>query len=279
MANQLKTGLLLTILTIFLVFLGSLFGRTGALFAFFLAGVMNFFAYFYSDRMVLSMYRAREVPPDAMGWLHQMVEEMAQRAGIPKPRIYIIPTRTPNAFATGRDPNHAAVAVTEGLLDLLTREELKGVLGHELTHIKDRDTLISTLTATLAGAITLLARLGMWGMYLGDDDNRGNPLVLLAIIFLPLAALLIRLAVSRSREYLADDGGAWISGNPLYLASALEKLSFGVKRVPMRDANPSTSHMFIVNPLTGSGITALFSTHPPTEARIARLKRMAGLVV
>jgi len=276
--NQVKTGLLLIILTVLLVFLGSLFGREGAIFAFIFAGLMNFFAYFFSDRIVLSMYRAREVSPDEMPWLHQMVEEMAHKAGIPKPRIYIVPTRTPNAFATGRDPNHAAVAVTEGILDLLSREELKGVLGHELTHIKDRDTLISTLTATLAGAITLLARLGMWGMYLGDDDNRANPFVFLALIFLPIAALLIRLAVSRSREYLADEGGARISGNPLYLASALEKLAFGTRKVPMRNANPSTSHMFIVNPLSGSGMAALFSTHPPIEDRIARLKRMAGVV-
>ncbi len=278
MGNQVKTGLLLIILTVLLVFLGSLFGREGAIFAFIFAGLMNFFAYFFSDRIVLSMYRAREVSPDEMPWLHQMVEEMAHKAGIPKPRIYIVPTRTPNAFATGRDPNHAAVAVTEGILDLLSHEELKGVLGHELTHIKDRDTLISTLTATLAGAITLLARLGMWGMYLGDDDNRANPLVFLALIFLPIAALLIRLAVSRSREYLADEGGARISGNPLYLASALEKLASGTRKVPMRNANPSTSHMFIVNPLSGSGMAALFSTHPPIEDRIARLKRMAGVV-
>ena len=278
MGNQLKTGLLLIVLTVLLVFLGSLFGRAGAIYAFVLAGLMNFFAYFFSDRIVLSMYRAREVPPDEMPWLHEMVEDMARKGGIPKPRIYVIPSRTPNAFATGRDPSHAAVAVTEGILDLLSKEELKGVLGHELTHIKDRDTLISTITATLAGAVTLLARLGMWGMYFGDDDNRSNPLVFLALIFLPIAALLIRLAVSRSREYLADEGGARLSGNPLYLASALEKLGFGVKKVPMREANPSTSHMFIVNPLTGSGIAALFSTHPPIEDRIVRLKRMAGVV-
>jgi len=274
--NQLRTFFFLTILSVLLVLLGSIFGRGGAIFALIFAFGLNFLAYFFSDRIVLSAYRAREISEDENPRLFSIVRELATRAGLPMPKVYIVPSPNPNAFATGRDPKHAAVAVTQGILKILDENELKGVLGHELTHIIHRDTLISTIAATIAGAITFISRFGLWGSMFGDDDRGSNPLFLLLLILMPIAALLIQLAISRSREYLADEGGAKISGNPIYLADALEKLEYGNKKFPMRGVNPSTSHMFIVNPFKGNGIISLFSTHPPIEERIKRLRKMAG---
>lgn len=276
MGNQLRTVFLLSVLTVLLVLLGSIFGRVGAIFALILAFGLNFLAYFFSDRIVLSAYRAKEISEDENPQLFSVVRELVTRAGLPMPKVYIVPLQNPNAFATGRDPKHAAVAVTHGILKILNENELKGVLGHELTHILHRDTLISTIAATIAGAITYISRFGLWGSMFGDDDRGSNPLFLLLLILMPIAALLIQLAISRSREYLADEGGAKISGDPIYLADALEKLAYSNKKFPTRGVNPSTSHMFIVNPLKGNGIFTLFSTHPPIEERIRRLRGMAG---
>lgn len=282
--NQMKTLILLTVLTLLFVFFGELIGgKNGMLFALLLAGIMNFLAYFFSDRIVLAIYRAREVDRSEAPELHSVVEKLSVSANIPKPRVYVIPTETPNAFATGRSPNHAAVAVTDGILRILNRDELEGVLAHELSHIKHRDTLIMTVAATIAGAIAVLARIAYWSMWLGGfgRDRGGNPLVfialLISIIVLPIAAVLIQLAISRSREFLADEGGANISRKPLALASALAKLERTVHFAPMEDANPATAHLFIVNPFgdTMSGIANLFRTHPPTEERIARLQALA----
>ena len=282
--------LLLTVLTLLFIWFGKLVGgQVGMIYALVFAGLMNFVAYFFSDKIVLAMYRAREVSEWEAPELHEIVERLAQRAGIPKPRVYIIPTQTPNAFATGRNPNHAAVAVTEGILRLLSREELEGVIAHELAHIKHRDTLIMTVAATIAGAIAVLADFARWFLWFGSfgrDDREGNanPLALIAIvvaiIVLPIAAILIQLAISRTREFLADEGGAYISGKPLALASALAKLEKAVSFVPMEDAKPATAHLFIVNPFgdgqgLGSWFVNLFRTHPPTEERIARLQALA----
>lgn len=279
--NQVKTAFFLAILTALLIFLGgAMGGRTGMVIALAVAGVMNFLAYWYSDRIVLSMYRAQEVGPREAPELYGIVEELARRAGIPTPRVYIIPSESPNAFATGRSPSHAAVAATEGILRILTREELMGVMAHELGHVLHRDTLIATIAATIAGAISMLANWLQWAVIFGmgrGDDEEGPGLaggILMAIIA-PIAATLVQMAVSRSREYLADEAGAKLSGKPLALASALAKLQQAANVVPM-EANPATSHLFIVNPLTGGGILQLFSTHPPVEERIARLKAMAG---
>ncbi|MCX5892489.1 MAG: zinc metalloprotease HtpX, partial [Deltaproteobacteria bacterium] len=238
---------------------------------------LNFFSYWFSDKIVLSMYRAQEVSPAQAPQLHQMVEELAREARIPKPRIYIIPDESPNAFATGRNPQHAAVAATEGILRLLNPAELKGVLAHELGHVLNRDILISSIAATLAGAIMILASMAKWGAILGfgrdDDEGPGFLGIIIMSIIAPIAAMLIQMAISRSREYLADETGAHLSHNPESLARALEKLTMGAQRVPM-DASPATAHMFIVNPLTGGSLMNLFSTHPPLEARIARLRAM-----
>jgi len=286
MGSQLRTLFFLSILTaLFILIGGAVGGRAGMMFAFLFACVMNIAAYWFSDKIVLAMYRAREVTEREAPRLHRIVWELAQRAGLPMPRLYIVPSKTPNAFATGRDPNHAAVAVTEGILDLLTEEELKGVLGHELAHIKHRDILIQTVAATIAGAIVMLARMGQWALIFGglrgDDEERGGTLqmigAILILIIAPIAAFLIQMAISRAREYYADEGGAKFSGNPLYLANALRKLAYGIKRDPMEEANPATAHMFIVNPLKGSNIASLFSTHPPIEERISRLEAMAGI--
>jgi heat shock protein HtpX len=273
-----KTVLLLAALTAFLILMGRVLGgRQGMYIAFGLAVAMNFFSYWFSDKMVLKMYGAQEVSPEEAPQLHQIVEELAREAGIPKPRVYIIPDDSPNAFATGRNPDHAAVAATQGILRLLTPTELKGVLAHEIGHVQHRDILISTIAATLAGAIMILANMAKWGaiLGLGRDDEEGPGIVgiLVMSIIAPLAAMLIQLAVSRSREYLADEAGAHLSHNPESLARALEKLSLGVERAPM-DASPATAHMFIVNPLTGRSLMNLFSTHPPIEERIARLRAM-----
>jgi heat shock protein HtpX len=278
MENRIKTVLLLTVMTMFLIFVGkTLGGRQGMYLAFLLALGMNFFSYWFSDKMVLKMYGAREVSPAEAPQMHLIVEELAREAGIPKPRVYIIPDESPNAFATGRNPEHAAVAATEGILRLLTPAELKGVLAHELGHVRNRDILISTIAATLAGAVMILASMAKWGAILGfgrdDDEGPGIVGILVMSIVAPLAAMLIQMAISRSREYLADETGAHLAHNPEALARALEKLSMGAQRVPM-DASPATAHMFIVNPLTGSSLMNLFSTHPPIEERIARLRAM-----
>ncbi len=278
MENRIKTVLLLAGLTVFLIFMGKILGgRQGMYIAFLLALGMNFFSYWFSDKIVLSMYGAQEVGPAEAPQLHQIVEELAREAGIPKPRIYIIPDESPNAFATGRNPQHAAVAATEGILRLLTPAELKGVLAHELGHVRNRDILISTIAATMAGAIMILASLAKWGAILGfgrdDDEGPGIVGIIIMSIIAPLAAMLIQMAISRSREYLADETGAHLAHNPESLARALEKLSMGTQRVPM-DASPATAHMFIVNPLTGGSLMNLFSTHPPIEERVARLRAM-----
>jgi len=278
MENRVKTVLLLTGLTIFLIFMGKfLGGRQGMYLAFILALGMNFFSYWFSDKIVLRMYRAQEVSPEEAPQIHQMVEELAHEAGIPKPRVYIIPDESPNAFATGRNPQHAAVAATQGIIRLLTPVELKGVLGHELGHVLNRDILISTIAATMAGAIMILASMARWGAILGmgRDDEEGGGIfgVLVMSIIAPIAAMLIQMAISRSREYLADETGARLAHNPESLARALEKLSLGTQRIPM-DASPATAHMFIVNPLTGRSLMNLFSTHPPIEERVERLRAM-----
>ena len=284
MGAQLRTFFLLAVLTVLFVILGRVIGgQTGMVIAFGFALVMNFLAYWFSDKVVLAMYRARPVSEAEAPELYRMVRTLCQRANLPMPKIYIIPTRTPNAFATGRDPKHAAVAVTEGLLELLDEEEIMGVLGHELAHVKHRDILIQTVAATVVGAITMLADWGRWMLFWGamsDDDDRNPAGLILGIILLvvvPIAAVLINLAISRSREYYADEGGAKICGNPLWLANALRKLAYGVERYPMENANSGTAHMFIVSPLKGDGITALLSTHPPIEERIRRLEAMAGM--
>ncbi len=250
--------------------------------AFIFACIMNLGAYWFSDQMVLAMYRAQPVSEAEAPEVYAIVRELIQEAKLPMPKIYMIPSAAPNAFATGRNPKHAAVALTQGIFELLNREELKGVLGHELAHVEHRDILISSIAAILAGAISMLGSMLRWGLMFGggrsnnDDDREGNPLVLLAMAILaPIAAMLIQLAVSRSREYHADETGAHLCGNPLYLASALRKLEAGSKSNPLRNAEPATAHLFIVNPLRGDGFSKLFSTHPPIEERIARLEQLA----
>jgi len=279
MENRIKTVLLLAGMTVFLIVIGRLLGgRTGMYLAFILAVGMNFFSYWFSDKIVLKMYGAHEVTPADAPQLHQIVDELAREANIPKPKVYIIPDDSPNAFATGRNPEHAAVAATEGIMRLLTPTELKGVLAHEIGHVRNRDILISTIAATMAGAIMILANMARFGAMfgLGGRDNEQGPGiigVLVMSIIAPIAALLIQMAISRSREYLADETGAQLAHNPESLARALEKLSMGVQRAPM-NASPATAHMFIVNPLTGSSLMNLFSTHPPIEERVARLRAM-----
>jgi heat shock protein HtpX len=280
MNNNLKTVFLLAALTALIVFMGNLIGgRSGMIIAFIIALGMNFFSYWFSDKIVLKMYGAQEVDPSQAPELHQIVEELSREAGIPKPKVYIVPSESPNAFATGRDPQHAVVAVTEGILRLCTPAELKGVLGHETGHIVHRDILIQTVAATLAGAIMIVADMIKWGAIFGmgsssQDENRGGGLAMIVMAILaPFAAMLIQMAISRSREYLADDAGAKFSHNPESLARALEKLAYGVQATPMQ-ATPATEPLFIVNPLAGGGLMSLFSTHPPIEERIARLRAM-----
>ncbi|MFQ5675478.1 MAG: zinc metalloprotease HtpX [bacterium] len=272
--NMLKTTFLMALLTVLLVFVGNAIGgQNGAMMAFILAAGMNFFSYWYSDKLVLRTYRAREVSEAEAPQLYTMVRRLSQQARLPMPKVYIIPNDTPNAFATGRDPEHAAVAVTEGIMRLLREDELEGVLAHELTHIKNRDILVGSVAATIAGAINMLYYFGLF--FGGSDDEDGNPFVgLLMIIVAPIAAMLIQMAISRSREFGADRGGAEICGKPLSLASALENLERGVERIPMK-ATPTSAHMFIVSPLRGGGIASLFSTHPSTEERVRRLREMA----
>jgi heat shock protein HtpX len=273
--NTFKTAFLLTALTLFLIFIGAYFGgRNGMVIAFIVAVGMNFFSYFYSDKMALSMYRAQPVTREQLPRVYQTVERILPRMGLPMPRIYVIPSDSPNAFATGRNPAHAAVAVTQGILNLLNDEELEGVLAHELGHVKNRDILTSSIAATLAGAITLLAQTerfaGLFGG--GGRDNRGRGMGgIFMLILAPVAATLIQLAVSRSREYEADATGAHVTGNPYALASALQKLDAFSKQLPL-PATPSTAHLFIVAPfLGGAGLASLFSTHPPMALRIERL--------
>jgi heat shock protein HtpX len=279
--NTLKTAVLLTFLTVLLVFVGgALGGRTGMIYAFAFALVMNFVSYWFSDKIVLAMYRARPVTEAQAPELYSMVRRLIQKAGLPMPKVYIIPSETPNAFATGRNPEHGVVAVTEGIMRILSREELEGVLAHELAHIKHRDILTGTIVATIAGAISMLAQMAHWALLFGggrrDDDEGGSPIVaLVMMIVAPIAAMLVQMAISRTREYEADAGGAKLAGNPYGLANALLKLERGAQVIPMHDPNPATAHMFIVNPLTGRGIMTLFSTHPPIAERVKRLKEMA----
>ncbi|MCX7823030.1 MAG: zinc metalloprotease HtpX [Syntrophobacterales bacterium] len=284
MGNQLRTFFLLGLLTVLIVLIGKAIGGShGMVIALVIAALMNLGSYWFSDKIVLAMYGAQQVSEDEAPQLYAMVRELSQRAGLPMPKVCIIPTESPNAFATGRNPEHAVVAVTEGILRLLKPHELKGVLAHEIAHIKDRDILIGSIAATFAGAIMVLADMARWSAILGgaksEDEEGGGVLGIVGTIVLsilaPLAALLIQMAISRSREYLADEEGAKLSGNPEFLASALEKLAYGAERIPMEEAKPATAHMFIVNPLTGGGILQLFSTHPPIEERIRRLRSMA----
>jgi len=275
---NLRLIVLMTALTLLLMLCGNLIGgQQGMLVALIFAAIMNFGSYWFSDKVVLKMYRAQEVES---GELYEVVSELTRANNLPMPKVYMIPQSVPNAFATGRDPQHAAVAATEGILQILSREELKGVMAHELTHVQNRDILIGAIAATLAGAITHLASMAKWAMIFGggrdSDGERSNGLGMLAMAILaPMAAMLIQMAVSRSREYKADEGGARLCGNPLYLANALGKLQVANQRSPMPNANPTTAHMFIVSPLTGSSFASLFSTHPPVEERIARLEQMA----
>lgn len=276
--NTLKTMVLMVFLTVFFIFVGSLIGgKQGATIALILALGMNFFAYFFSHKIVLAMYGAKEVTEAEAPELYSMVRRLAQRAGLPMPKVYIIESDQPNAFATGRSPKHGVVAVTTGIMRILSREELEGVIGHELAHIKHRDILISTVAATIAGAISYLAQMAMWANIFGrsNDEEGGHPIVsLLMIIIAPIIAMIIQLAISRAREYAADEGGAKIAGNPLYLANALRKLHYASQAIPM-EANPGTAHLFIVNPLSGRNLMKLLSTHPPIEERIERLEAMA----
>jgi heat shock protein HtpX len=275
--NGLKTALLLTLMTLLALGIGNYFGgQTGMFYAFIFAGLMNFVSYFFSDKIALAMYRAQPVTRDQLPRVYQVVERLSAKIGIPMPKIFVIPTDSPNAFATGRNPKHASVAVTEGILRLLDDEELEGVLAHELGHVRNRDILTSSIAATLAGAITMLARMGAWGAMFsgyggGDRDRRGGGLgALLMLIVAPLAAILIQLWVSRTREYEADASGAHYTGNPYALARALQKLDNYSKRVPLV-ASPSTAHLFIVQPLMGMNLGNLFSTHPPIYKRIEKL--------
>jgi len=275
--NTLKTTLLLGALTLIFIYAGAMMGgRAGMIFAFMLAVGMNFFAYFYSDKVVLKMYGAREVTESDAPWLYDIVRQLAQRASLPMPKVYIIPSEQPNAFATGRNPSHSAVAVTQGITNILSRDELAGVLAHELAHVKNRDILIGTIAATVAGAISMLANMAQMSMLFGGRDNErgGNPVVMIAMMILaPIAAMLVQMAISRTREYQADRVGAEIMGDPVPLARALEKLGTAAKQIPMK-ANPATAHMFIVSPLSGKDFASLFSTHPPMEKRIAELYNM-----
>jgi heat shock protein HtpX len=278
MGNTFKTAALLTAMTLFLLFVGQVFGgERGMMLALVFAVVMNFTSYFFSDKIALAAYRAQPVTREQLPRAYEIVERLSQKIGIPMPKIYVIPSESPNAFATGRNPQHASVAMTQGILDLLNDEEMEGVLAHELGHVRNRDILISSVAATLAGAITMIARMGYWASLFGGGGSRddregggGGFVALLMLIVAPIAATLIQLAVSRSREYEADASGARYTGNPFALASALRKLDAYSKRIPMQ-ATPSTAHLFIVAPLLGVNFSSLFSTHPPIAKRIERL--------
>ena len=278
MGNHFRAAILLAVLTALMLWIGQILGGTGGMVvALVLAAGMNFFSYWYSDRIVLMMHRAKELTPQQAPEIHAIVGRLTRRAGLPMPKVYVMPQDAPNAFATGRDPQHAVVAVTEGLLSLLDKEELTGVLAHELAHVHNRDILIGSIAATMAGAIMVVANMARWFAIFGgsssDDEEGGSGIfgLILMSILAPIAAVLIQMAISRSREYLADATGAAFAGGPEGLAGALEKLDAGTRQIPM-DAHPSTAHMFIVNPLSGRGMMNLFSTHPPLEERIARLR-------
>ncbi len=281
MSNSLKTALLLGLLTGLILGIGQLFGGSqGLVIAFVFALLLNFGSYWFSDKIVLAMYQAREVGLNEAPELYRIVQNLTLRAQLPMPRLYVIPSRSPNAFATGRDPKHAVVAVTEGTLELMNREELEGVIAHELSHVKNRDILIGTIAATLAAVIMMLANMARWAAIFGfgrgerDDEGGGGVLgLILMSVFAPIAAVLIQMAISRSREFFADATGARIAGNPLGLASALEKLARASELIPL-EARPETAHMFIVSPLSGGSFLNLFSTHPPIEERIVRLRSM-----
>ncbi len=275
--NAMKTAFLLGLLSALIVGLGQVFGGPrGMIVALGVAAVMNFFSYWFSDRMVLAWHRAQPVAREQAPQLYEILERLTARAGIPMPRVYILPEDAPNAFATGRDPHHAAVAVTHGILRLLSAEELEGVLAHELAHVKNRDILIGSIAATLAAAVMVIANMARWAAFFGggqrDDRGGANPIALLATVILaPIAATLIQLAVSRSREFQADASGAEMTHNPYGLANALQKLEDSSRRIPMQTAGPASSHLFIVKPFTGGVLTSLFSTHPPIRERIRRL--------
>ncbi|OGQ76461.1 MAG: protease HtpX [Deltaproteobacteria bacterium RIFCSPLOWO2_12_FULL_60_16] len=281
MSNSFKTALLLGLLTGIILGIGQLFGGSqGLVIAFVFALLINFGSYWFSDKIVLAMYHAREVSGDDAPELYRTVQNLTVRAQLPMPRLYVIPSESPNAFATGRDPQHAAVAVTEGILRIMNREELEGVIAHELSHVKNRDILIGTIAATLAGVVMMLANMARWAAIFGvgrsdrDEEGGGGILgMILMSVLAPIAAMMIQMAISRSREFLADATGAKIAGNPLGLASALAKLARASEMVPL-EARPETAHMFIVSPLTGGSFLSLFSTHPPVEERIARLRAM-----
>jgi heat shock protein HtpX len=279
MSNMVKTTVFLALLTGLFVAVGGLVGgRSGMVMAFVFALIMNFVSYWFSDKIVLKMYGAQPIGEAEAPAVHRIVRNLATKAGIPMPKLYLIPSEAPNAFATGRSPQHAAVAVTEGILRIMNETELEGVLAHELSHVLNRDVLISTVAATVAGAISMLANMAQWGLMFGgsrDEEGRGtNPIaLLLTVILAPIAAMLIQMAVSRSREYQADASGARLTRNPGALASALAKLGQAARMIPM-NANPATAHLFIVNPLSGRALASLFATHPPLEDRIARLQAM-----
>lgn len=279
--NRFKSVALLATLTALLLWAGqALGGGGGLLLALVVAGAMNVGAYWWSDKLILRMYGAQEVTASEAPELWSMVRNLATRANLPMPRVYIIPEETPNAFATGRNPDHAAVAVTEGLMRMLERDELEGVLAHELAHVRHRDTLVMTVTASLAGALSMVANMAMWGALFGagdgDDEEGGSPFAgLLGVMIAPFAATLIQLAISRSREFMADQRGAELTRNPLALARALRKIEGWGQAVPMTAGSPATAHLFIINPFAGGGLTKLFSTHPSTEARIECLEAMA----
>jgi len=283
-SNTLKTALLMTLLTVlFIAVGGAIGGRGGVIFAFGFAMVMNFASYWFSDTIVLKMYRAKEATEADQPVLYRIVRNLATRGGLPMPKVYVMNNPSPNAFATGRNPEHGVVAVTTGIMQLLNEDELEGVIAHELSHIHGRDILIGTIAATFAGAIMMIANwarfAAMFGGFSRDDDEGGSPLgivvVILVSILAPIAAMVVQMAISRSREYIADERGAYLSKKPLALASALTKISGGVQHVPMDNPNAATAHMFIMNPLSGKSMMSLFSTHPPVEERIKRLQAIS----
>ncbi len=279
MMNSFKTVILMTAMMVLFIIVGGLLGgEQGMMIAFVISLAMNFGSYWFSDKIVLAMYRAKEVTREEEPRLYDIVENLSQKAELPMPRVYVMDNPSPNAFATGRNPEHSAVAVTTGIMNILNKDELEGVISHELTHVKNRDILVGTIAATLVGTITFIARMAGWAAMFGGGRNerdRDNVFADLALMIIaPIAALLIQMAISRSREYMADEGGAHISGKPLALASALNKLSMAKEAIPMANAGTSSAHMFIVNPLKGKSMMKLFSTHPPIEDRIKRLQEI-----
>jgi heat shock protein HtpX len=279
--NAFKTAFLMAFMMILFMAIGNIWGESGLIIAFMFSLVMNFGSYWFSDKIVLSIYKAQLVTKEEYPQLYEIVERLSSKAGIPTPKIYVMDNPTPNAFATGRNPQNAAVAVTNSIMNILNKDELEGVIAHELTHIKNRDILIGTIAATLVGTISMIANLAQWAMIFGggrdrDEDSGSGMTNLLMIILAPIIAMLIQMAISRRREYMADEGGALISGKPLGLAGALDKLSRASKMLPMENAGPASAHMFIVNPLSGKSMMKLFSTHPPIEERIEILKEIAA---